>query len=128
MSLSGKRKWGDVINIMDTVAVTTGTDATTINLVTPGYAGIHVTIYGNFPGSPTDDLDILVYGSLDGIIWDLTPVFSARLEKSPDPNQISITIENLAHVKIHCKRNGSTDTITTTVKYRGWFKQYWKGA
>jgi len=125
MALSEKTEWSGITTIMDGVSVTTGSDSDVVDLATLGYANAHLTVYGDFPGSPTDDLDVLVYASLDGVSFDKTPLFSIRLDKAPDPNQLSFTIKGVAQLKVHAKRTGATDTIATTIKCRCWNERRW---
>ena len=45
-------------------SVTTGTDGAFVDM--SSHFGVHGTIEGNFPGSPTDDLIVEAYGAIDG--------------------------------------------------------------
>lgn len=119
MSVS-KKNWSAAITIMDNVAVTTGSDSNNVDLETEGYEGAHVTVYADFPGSPTDKLVVEVRGSLDGASPDKTPMYKQTLDNDPDPNSISLIIKDVAHFDLRCYRDGTTDTITVTIKYKAW--------
>jgi len=105
---------------MNAVAVTTGSWSDDVDLETNGYEGAHVIVDADFPASPTDNLIVEVRASLDGANYDDTSLFSFKLDKGTDPNQVSFLIKDVAHFKLYCKRDGSTDTITVTAKYQPW--------
>ncbi len=106
--------------IMNAVSVTTGSVSTDIDFETDGYEGAHITVDANFPGSPTDNLVVEVYGSLDGTNYDDTPMYSFTLDNGTDPHQISFVVKEIIHGRLYCYRDGSTDTITVTAKYTAW--------
>ena len=114
------RSFGSETTIMNAVAVTTGSWSDDVDLETNGYEGAHVIVDADFPASPTDNLIVEVRASLDGTNFDDTPLFSFKVDKGTDPNQVSIVIKDVAHFKLYCKRDGSTDTITVTAKYQPW--------
>jgi hypothetical protein len=114
------RNFGSETTIMNAVAVTTGSWSDDVDLETNGYEGAHVIVDADFPVSPTDNLIVEVRGSLDGTNYDDTPLFSFKVDKGTDPNQVSFVVKDLAHFKLFCKRDGSTDTITVTAKYQAW--------
>jgi hypothetical protein len=112
--------WAAEATIMDGVSVTTGSNSSDVDLETNGYDGAHVTIDANFPGSPTDDLEVYIQASLDGTNYDDSALFSFVIDKDTDPNQVSFIVHDVAHFRIYCKRSGSTDTITVTIKQQSW--------
>ena len=114
------RSFGSETTVMNAVAVTTGSWSDDVDLETNGYEGAHVIVDADFPASPTDNLIVEVRASLDGANYDDTSLFSFKLDKGTDPNQVSFLIKDVAHFKLYCKRDGSTDTITVTAKYQPW--------
>ncbi|UCE49955.1 MAG: hypothetical protein JSW47_07320 [Phycisphaerales bacterium] len=114
------KSWGSEDTIMNAVSVADGSWSSDVNLETNGYEGAHVTVDADFPSNPTDNLIVEVRGSLDGVNYDDTPLFSLTVDKNPDPNQVSFVVKDIAHFKLYCKRGGSTDTITVTAKVQPW--------
>jgi hypothetical protein len=114
------KSFGSETTIMNAVAVTTGSWSDDVDLETNGYEGAHVVVDADFPASPTDNLIVEVRASLDGSNYDDTALFSFKVDKGTDPNQVSFVIKDVAHFKLYCKRDGSTDTITVTAKYQPW--------
>lgn len=112
--------WGTETTIMNAIAVTTGSYSSDVDLETSGYDGAHITVDADFPASPTDNLEVYVQGSLDASNYDDTALCSFVVDKGTDPNQVSFIIKDVAHFRLYCKRSGSTDTITVTVKYQPW--------
>jgi len=114
------KSWGSETTIMDAVSVTTGSWSSDVDLETNGYEGAHVTVDANFAASPTDNLVVEVRASIDATNYDDTALFSFRVDKDTDPNQVTFIVKDVAHFKLYCKRDGSTDTITVTAKYQPW--------
>jgi len=114
------KKWAASTTLLNAASITTGTASVAVDLATLGYEGAHVTVLADFPATPTDHLDVEVQASIDGTNWDVTPLAAIRLDKASDPNQASFIIRDVAHFRLYCKRSGSTDTITVTVKARPW--------
>jgi len=114
------KSWGSESTIMDTVSVTTGSSSSDVDLETLGYEGAHVTVDADFPSTPTDNLIVEVLASLDGTNYDDTALFGFTIDKGTDPNQVSFVVKDVAHFKLYCKRDGSTDTITVTAKVQPW--------
>jgi hypothetical protein len=114
------KNWSSETTIMNAVSVTTGSWSDDVDLETNGYEGAHLTVDADFPASPTDNLIVEVRASLDGTNYDDTPLFSFKIDKGTDPNQVSFIVKDVAHFKLYCKRDGSTDTITVTAKYQAW--------
>lgn len=114
------KSWDSETTIMDAVSVTTGSWSSDVDLETNGYEGAHVTVDANFPASPTDNLIVEVRASIDATNYDDTALFSFHIDKDTDPNQVTFIVKDVAHFKLYCKRDGSTDTITVTAKYQPW--------
>ncbi len=115
-----KRSWSSESTIINAVSVTTGSYSSAVDLETDGYEGAHVTLDANFPGSPTDDLEVHVQASLDGTNWDDTALLCFEVDNGTDPNQVSFVVRDVAQFRVYCKRNGSTDTIVVTAKCMRW--------
>lgn len=91
-----------------------------VDLETNGYIGAHVIVEADFPASPTDDLEVRFYASLDGSNWDDKPFYSFTIENDTDPCQVSVIITDFAHFRVGLKASGNTDTIDVQVKYKAW--------
>ena len=111
--------WGSKTQIM-TAAAVAGTElfSTPVTL-NPGESA-QVEVEGDFPVSPTDELVVSVYGTLDDSAenWDDTAILKLNIAKSPDPNKVSFIVSGLYKFRLGCVRSGSTDTITTDAYYR----------
>jgi hypothetical protein len=108
--------WGSAVTATQLTSITTeqffsygGSTQVTLN---PGESA-HITIDCNFPGSPTDHLNVKVYGSLDGTNYDDTAFISFQIDKGTDPNQVSFLVYGLYSFRVGVARSGSTDTITS---------------
>lgn len=104
----------------DTLAGTTEEFTSAVDMATNGYVGAHVVVDLNFDATPTDDMIINLYSSLDGSTWDDIPVSQVRIDNANDPGQISIKIDGLAQWRIGVVQTGSTDTHDFRVSYRAW--------
>ena len=120
--------WGTEVTLYQTAAFG-GTDTAVgstevftsgIDLETNGYEGVHVVVEADFVATPTDNLEVKVYGSLDGTNYDDTPIYSFVIDNGTDPNQVSFIVRDLAHFRIGLKSSGTTDTIDVQVKYQPW--------
>lgn len=72
----------------------------------------HVEVDVDFVASPTDDVIINVYGSIDGTNYDDTPFMSFTVDRATDPNQMSFIIRDVKSFRIGALMTGSTDTTT----------------
>ncbi|HEX42861.1 MAG TPA: hypothetical protein ENN81_12495 [Phycisphaerales bacterium] len=115
-----RRSWADEVVMMDGVGVTSGSYSSPVDLQADGYEGAHVTVQADFPASPTDDLEVYVQASLDGVGWDDTPLLCLTIARGTDPNQVSFVVRDVARFRLYCKRSGGTDTIVVTAKCRPW--------
>jgi len=120
------RIWSDATQIIGsddgwvTLSGTTEIYSDAVNMVTVGYEGAHVIIEADFDDSPTDNIDVKVYGSLDGTNFDDTPYAGVRIYNEVDPNQKSIVVAGLAYFRIGMAQTGSTDSHNVRAYYRAW--------
>lgn len=103
-----------------TLSGTTESYSSDVDLETDGYEGAHVLVEVNFDATPTDHVDVSVYGSLDGSTYDSTPLFSQRVDKAIDPNRISLIVRDVAHFRIGVKQTGSTDSHDVRAYHQRW--------
>lgn len=111
--LGGAASWS-------TLSGTTETFTSGVDMVTNGYEGAHVTPEVDFNGSPTDDVEVALYGSLDGTNWDDTPVSRRMISKNTAPHQTSFPVRDLAYWRLGFKQTGSTDSHDVRAAYRPW--------
>ena len=80
----------------------------------------HVEIEANPPATPTDDLLVSVYGTLDDTSenWDDTPKMQFTIDKGTDPNKRSFIVSGIYKYRIGVVVNGATDTYVADMSYR----------
>lgn len=80
----------------------------------------HIEIEANPPASPTDDLLVKVYGTLDASSenWDDTPILEFRIDKDSDPNKVSFRVSGVYKFRVGVQRDGSTDSYTVDMNHR----------
>ena len=121
-----KKSWASLSQIIGTgdgfitLSGTTESYSSDVDMETNGYEGAHVTVEINYDASPTDEVKIKLYGSLDGSNYDDTPVWEMQADKSVDPEQLSIIIKDLAHFRIGIQQTGSTDSHDVRAYVRCW--------
>lgn len=93
-----------------TLSGTTEEYSADVDLETNGYEGAHVIVEINYDASPTDEVKIKLYGSLDGTNYDDTPIWEIQGDKSVDPQQLSFIIKDLAHFRLGFQQTGSTNS------------------
>jgi hypothetical protein len=103
-----------------TLSGTTESYSSDVNMETNGYEGAHVIVEINHDASPTDEVKIKLYGSLDGSNYDDTPVCEMQGDKSIDPQQLSFIVKDLAHFRIGVQQTGSTDSHDVRAYVRCW--------
>lgn len=91
-----------------------------IDLETNGYEASHLIVEMDYDVTPTDEIEIAIYGSLDGTNYDDTPIFSQRGDHDIDPQQLSIVIRDLLHFRIGVKQTGSTDSHDVRAYVQSW--------
>ena len=106
-----------------TLSGTTESYSSDVDMETNGYEGAHVTVEIDYDATPTDEVKIKLYGSLDGTNYDDTPIWEMQGEKSVDPQQLSFVVRDLAHFRIGVQQTGSTNNpnikaYVTCLKYQ----------
>jgi len=120
------RNWASQTQIIGTgdgwitLSGTTESYSSDVNLETNGYEGAHVIVEIDYDASPTDEVKIKLYGSLDGSNYDDTPVSQIQGDKSIDPQQLSFIVKDLAHFRIGVQQTGSTDSHNARAYVQAW--------
>ena len=103
-----------------TLSGTTEEYSADVDLETNGYEGAHVIVEINYDVSPTDEVKIKLYGSLDGTNYDDTPIWEMQGDKSTDPQQLSFVVKDLAHFRLGFQQTGSTDSHNVRAYVQCW--------
>ncbi|MHC4226076.1 MAG: hypothetical protein ACYSW0_01485 [Planctomycetota bacterium] len=103
-----------------TLSGTTESYSSDVDMETNGYEGAHVTVEINYDVSPTDEVKIKLYGSLDSSNYDDTPIWEMQGDKSVDPQQLSFVVKDLAHFRIGVQQTGSTDSHDVRAYVQCW--------
>ena len=93
-----------------TLSGTTAVLSSDVDLETEGYYGAQIVPEVKFDSTPTDHVDVKVYGSLDGTNYDDSPIAVWRIDKATDPHQISRRVEGFAHIAVAMVQSGATDS------------------
>lgn len=106
---------------IETLSGTTESYTGKIDLATNGYEGCQITFDLNYDATPTDEIEISVYASIDGTNWDEVAIYGMTGDHDVDPQQISIIIKDVAYLRVGFVQSGSTDSHDiTTVYYKAW--------
>jgi len=103
-----------------TLSGTTEEYSADVDLEANGYEGAHVIVEINYDASPTDEVKIKLYGSLDGTNYDDTPIWEIQGDRSVDPQQLSFVIKDLAHFRLSFQQTGSTDSHDVRAYQQCW--------
>jgi len=103
-----------------TLSGTTESYSSDVDLETNGYEGAHVTVEIDYDASPTDEVKIKLYGSLDGSNYDDTPICQMQGDKSIDPQQLSFVVKDVAHFRIGVQQTGSTNSHNVRAYVQCW--------
>jgi hypothetical protein len=121
-----KRKPGAQIQIMGTgdgyvtLSGVTESFSNDIDLESSGHVGAQIIVEVDYDATPTDEVEISLYGSLDGSNYDDTPLWSMRGDKSVDPQQLSFIVKDVFHARIGVKQTGSTDSHDVRAYIQKW--------
>jgi len=83
-----KKNWTSATQIIGTgdgyitLSGTTESFSSNVDMVTNGYEGAHVIVEIDYDDTPTDEVNISFYGSLDGSNYDDTPLWNVSGESS----------------------------------------------
>lgn len=103
-----------------TLSGTTEEYSSDVDMDTNGYEGAHVTVEIDYDATPTDEVKIKLYGSLDGSNYDDTPIWEMQGDKSVDPQQLSFIIKDLAHFRLGFQQTGSTNSHNVRAYVQPW--------
>lgn len=103
-----------------TLSGTTESFSSAVDMVTNGYEGAHLIVEMDYDTSPTDEVKIKLYGSLDGSNWDDTPIWEIQGDHDVDPQQLSFMIKDLAYFRVGVQQTGSTDSHDVRAYIRPW--------
>ena len=121
-----KKNWASATQIegtgdsYTTLSGTTEEFSASVDLETNGYEGAHVIVEIDYDATPTDEVKIKLYGSLDGTNYDDTPIWEMQGDKSQDPQQLSFIVKDLAHFKLGFQQSGSTDSHDVRAYVQCW--------
>ena len=75
----------------------------------------HIEVEYNPVATPTDNLVVAVYGTLDAATenWDETPILEFEIDNATDPNKASFLVSGVYKFRVGARRSGTTDTITS---------------
>lgn len=103
-----------------TLSGTTEEYSASIDLSTNGYEGFHLIFEADYDASPTDEVKVKCYGSLNGTNWDDTPVWEIQGDHDTDPQQLSFIVKDLIYVRFGFQQTGSTDSHDVRAAYIPW--------
>lgn len=103
-----------------TLSGTTESYSSDIDMETNGYSGAHVIVEMDYDPTPTDNVEISIYGSLDGTNYDDSPIFSQQGDKAIDPQQLSFVIMDVLHFRVGVKQTGSTNSHNVRAYVQPW--------
>lgn len=93
----------------ETLSGTTESFTGSINSNT--YWSVQLTVDINYDATPTDDVSVNIYGSVDGTNWDDTAMDFVAGDKSTDPEQLTFMLFNPpAYLRVGFQQSGSTDS------------------
>ena len=103
-----------------TLSGTTEEYSSGVDFATVGKEGAHVIVEVDFDSTPTDDVKVKLYGSLDGTDWDDTPMAEQTIDKGTDPNQVSFIVRDVAYFRLGFQQTGATDSHNVRAAYKDW--------
>ena len=121
-----KKNWASQSQIIGTsdgyvtLSGTTESYSSDVDLETNGCEGAHVIVEISYDSSPTDEVKLKLYGSLDGSNYDDTPIWEMQADKSVDPQQLSFIVRDFAHFRIGVQQTGSTDSHDVRAYVQCW--------
>ena len=107
--------WGAKVDMTQLTSVSsTEQYFTTFILLNPGELS-HLECELDPVGTPTDDMIINLYGTLDdgSENWDDKPFMSFTIPNSPDPCKKSVIVSGVYRFRVGAAASGATDTHTS---------------
>ena len=120
------KNWATAVQIIGsgdgfiTLSGITESFSSDVDLESDGYEGAQLVVEINYDASPTDEVEISLYGSLDGSNYDDTPLWTIQGDKGTDPQQLSFIVRDLAHFRIGVKQTGSTNSHDVRAYVQCW--------
>lgn len=120
------KNWASAVQIIGsgdgfiTLSGMTESFSSDVDLESNGYEGAHLVVEINYDASPSDEVEISLYGSLDGSNYDDTPLWTIQGDSGTDPQQLSFIIKDLAHFRIGVKQTSSTDSHDVRAYVQCW--------
>jgi hypothetical protein len=121
-----KKNWASQAQIIgsgdgyETLTGTTESYSSDVDMETDGYEGAHVVIEIVYDGSPTDEVIIKLYGSLDGSTYDTNPIWEIQGDKSISTQRLSFVVKDLAHFRIGVVQDTGTDSHDVRAYVQCW--------
>lgn len=112
--------WGSKTNSTQLTSVTTEQFFSQTPQLAPNEMA-HVEVQADPPATPTDDLLVKVYATLDDATenWDDTPIMEFTIDKDTDPNKVSFRVPpGVYKFRVGVQRDGSTDSYTVDMSHR----------
>ena len=112
--------WGPKTNATQLTAITTTEKFFDQTPTLNPYEIAHVEVEANPPATPTDNLQVSVYGTLDAATenWDDTPIMQFDIANAPDPNKVSFLVSGVYKFRVGVVVDGATDTYVADMAYR----------
>ena len=106
--------WGSKTTSTQLTSITTEQFFSQTPTLNPGETA-HVEVEYNPVASPTDNLVVSVYGTLDASAenWDDTPILEFEIDNGTDPNKVGFLVSGVYKFRVGARRSGTTDTITS---------------
>lgn len=106
--------WGSKVSATQLTNITTEQFFDEVVTLNPGEV-IVCEVEFNPPTTPTDDLLVSLYGTLDDSSenWDDTPFLTRTISRAIDPDKASFSVRDRYKFRVGVQRTGTTDTITS---------------
>jgi len=121
-----ERTWGTEAYIeatdstWTTLSGTTEEDSDSFDLSTSGYDGVQLSVSIDYDATPTDEVEIHLYSSQDGVSWDSTPFNFLMGDSGEDPQTISLLVNGIPYLKVGFQQTGSTDSHNVRASVIPW--------
>ena len=112
--------WGNKTQIASNLSVSNSSEVYSDTFTLKPKEFAHVQVYADFPSSPTDDLEVKVYTTLDDSSenWDTRPFYSFEISNDQD-HYVSFVLCGIYKARLGFKKSGSaSETITVSAWIR----------